>query len=159
MNYTNQNSFAQENDNELATLFNLGGGVELINSTLVRNNANDVSFQNDLLMLSIFSISYLHYLFLLLSQLAIFSNIGNAHAFIHEDTSFHENSARLGPVFIDNYSYLQLSRDNEGSDNIGGQCDGIFMEDVNSLCLDRDLRCTGNCCAFGDETCDLFFDD
>lgn len=121
----------EENHNELATIFNLGGGAELINSTFVNNNA---------------------------TELAVFTNVGNAHAFIHEDTSFINNYGRLGPVFIDQFSFLQLSRDNTGDANTGGQCDGIFFEDENSVCFDTEMQCTGNCCEFGDESCDLFLE-
>jgi len=116
------------NKNELATIFNFGGAAELIDTTFVENEAD---------------------------ELAIFTNIGNAHAFIHENSSFLENSARLGPVYIDKDSFLQLSEDNMGSGNTGGQCDGIFLEDKLSSCFDSQAQCSGDCCEFGDESCDL----
>jgi len=92
-------------------------------------------------------------------KLSVFSNLANGHAFIHEQTNFKKNFARLGPVFVDNTSFLQLSRDNFGTANTGGQCSGIFLEDDLSLCFDREATCTGQCCAFGDESCDLFIDE
>lgn len=121
-----------ENNNELATIFNVGGAAELIGTSFTQNNA---------------------------TELAIFTNVGNAHAFIHKETSFLKNSARLGPVYVDNQSFLQLSRDNSGNANTGGQCDGIFLEDQLSSCFGKDKQCTGNCCEFGDESCDLLLED
>jgi len=93
------------------------------------------------------------------AELSVFSNLANGHAFIHEQTNFKKNFARLGPVFVDNTSFLQLSRDNFGTANAGGQCAGIFLEDDLSLCFDREAACTGQCCAFGDESCDLYIEE
>jgi len=42
-----------------------------------------------------------------------------------------------------------------GSGNTGGQCDGIFLEDKLSSCFDSQAQCSGDCCEFGDESCDL----
>merc|ERR1712151_1147418 len=121
-----------KNADVIATLFNFGGAVELIDTSFVENDV---------------------------AELSVFTNIGNGHAFIHENTNFKKNFARLGPVFVDNTSFLQLSRDNFGTQNMGGQCAGIFMEDDLSTCFDRQSRCTGQCCDFGDETCDLFIEE
>jgi len=121
-----------KNDDFIATLFNLGGAVELIDTTFEENDV---------------------------AELSVFSNLANGHAFIHEKTNFKKNFARLGPVFVDNSSFLQLSRDNFGTANSGGQCAGIFLEDDLSLCFDREATCTGQCCAFGDETCDLYIEE
>lgn len=122
----------ENNADVIATLFNFGGAVELIDTSFVENEV---------------------------AELSVFTNIGNGHAFIHENTNFKKNFARLGPVFVDNTSFLQLSRDNFGTQNMGGQCAGIFMEDDLSTCFDRQSQCTGQCCDFGDETCDLFIEE
>lgn len=119
----------KNNDDVIATIFNLGGAVELIDTTF---DENDVA------------------------QLSVFSVLGNGHAFIHEQTNFKNNFARLGPVFIDHTSFLHLSRDNFGVANQGFDCNGIFLEDQLSTCFDQSLPCNGQCCAFGDTTCDLY---
>lgn len=89
-------------------------------------------------------------------QLAVFSVLGNGHAALSHGTNFKNNFAHLGPVYIDNKSFLRLSRDNFGTLNTGKKCDGIFLEDNLSKCTKRDAQCTGQCCAFGDESCDLY---
>ena len=94
-----------------------------------------------------------------LSQLSTFSVLDGGHAFIHEGTSFKNNFARLGPIYIDSNSFLHLSIDNSGESNTGSKCDGIFLEGIDSMCFDKDEKCEGECCAFGDETCDLYTDD
>jgi len=121
-----------KNDDIIATIFNLGGAIELIGTELTENNV---------------------------AELSTFSVLGGGHAFIHEGTSFKNNFARLGPIYIDNVSFLHLSRDNSGESNKGSKCDGIFLEDSESLCFDKNEKCEGECCAFGDETCDLYTDD
>jgi len=119
----------EKNIDNLGTIFNVGGSIELINSMLVDNNV---------------------------AELAVLSVVNNGHAFIHELTSFSDNFAPFGPVYISSSSFLQLSRDNSGSENIGGECDAIFIEAEDSVCLDLESPCFGKCCEFGDESCDLY---
>jgi len=121
-----------KNEDIIATIFNRGGAVELIGTEFVENNV---------------------------AELAIFSVLEGGHSFIHEQTVFKENFARLGPVYIANGSNLHLSRDNSGMSNTGSQCDGIFLEDSTSKCFDIEEQCTGECCIFGDESCDLYTED
>lgn len=122
----------KNNDDAMSTLFNFGGQIQLIGTTF---EDNDVA------------------------QMGVFSVLGNGHAAISHDTTFSNNFARLGPVFIDSSSFLHLSRDNHGASNTGSKCDAIFLEDDLSTCADREAQCTGRCCAFGDESCDLFDGD
>lgn len=125
-------SSLKQNSDVMATLFNLGGAVELVNTSFEENDV---------------------------AELSVFTVLANGHALIHQNTSFTNNFARLGPVFVDSTSFLHLSRDNAGISNAGSMCNGIFLEDDASFCFDRSERCTGDCCEFGDETCDLYDND
>lgn len=122
------------NTDELASVLTLGGAVELQNCGF---SANTVE------------------------KLGVMSVMSNAHAFIHKNTEFEFNKAKLGPVFIDASSFLQLSKDNTGNSNRGGieGCAGIYLEEAGSNCFIDNAPCYGECCAFGDESCDLYTDD
>lgn len=119
-----------QNANFMATILNFGGSVEVFNTTF---SENDVA------------------------SLSVFTILANGHAYIHGFSHFRHNFARLGPVFVDQHSFLHLSRDNEGVFNAGStMCEGIFLEDDESFCFDKSRQCTGECCEFGDESCDLY---
>jgi len=72
------------------------------------------------------------------------------------NTHFQDNVSPFVPVFVDNDSYLNLNVDNTGKNNLGITCkDGIFLEKENSYCMEGG-KCEGECCKFGDDTCDRF---
>jgi len=72
------------------------------------------------------------------------------------NTHFQDNVSPFVPVFVDNDSYLNLNVDNTGKNNVGLVCkDGIFLEKENSYCMEGG-KCEGDCCKFGDDTCDRF---
>lgn len=91
------------------------------------------------------------------TKLAIFTTLNNGHAYIASGTYFNSNQARLGPIFIDKISFLQYSQDSDGADNAGHDCEAIFIEDDASNCAvpALDAICEGQCCKFGDISCDL----
>jgi len=75
---------------------------------------------------------------------------------IEKGTYFQDNISPFVPVFVDNDSSLNLNVDNTGKDNVGLACeDGIFLEKDNSYCMEGG-KCEGDCCPFGDDTCDKF---
>lgn len=122
-----ENCDFENNNNEQATLLNVGGAMLLKNTTL---NGNKVD------------------------KLGIFSSVLRGHAYIFSDSTFKHNNAPLGPVFVDSLSYLQYSVDNFGENNTGHDCAGIFMESEGSTCTLEGTSCIGDCCDFGDMSCD-----
>jgi len=120
----------KDNKADDAVILNVGGEVALLNTKFDNNEAG---------------------------KLAIFSTINNGHAYLASGTLFNSNNARLGPVFVDSVSFLQYSEDSDGADNVGHQCGGIFIEEVGANCVTPALDgiCSGDCCEFGDSSCDL----
>jgi len=115
------------NDDVMSVIYNIGGSVELIETTFTNNDV---------------------------ARGAVVSVRKEGHLFVHDQSTFTNNFSRLGPIFVDKTSFLQLSRDNFGVQNNGEYCDAILIEADDDECFNRNI-CTGNCCAFGDETCDL----
>lgn len=75
-----------------------------------------------------------------------------------EHSSFTQNVAPLGPVYVDSLSYLQYSDENFGKNNTGHYCAAIFMESRGSSCKIAGTNCVGDCCDFGDDSCDVHTD-
>lgn len=120
----------KDNSADDAIVLNIGGEVALINTKFHKNDAQ---------------------------KLGIFSTLNNGHAYLASGSYFSNNTARLGPVFIDQASFLQYSEDANGLDNTGKTCNTILFEDDGANCAvpALDAICTGDCCAFEDESCDL----
>lgn len=76
---------------------------------------------------------------------------------IEGNTHFQDNISPFVPVFVDSDSFLNLNVNNTGSDNLGIVCvDGIFIEKAkDSYCMEGG-KCEGDCCSFGDDTCDRY---
>lgn len=127
-----RNTIFNNNEDELGTILTLGGAVEVQDCKFSMNKVEKMSIMTILM---------------------------NGHAFIHKNTVFNNNIAKTGPVFIDSTSYLQLSRDNVGNQNQGEQCQELFLESQGSNCYIEGAPCYGECCALGDESCDLYTDD
>jgi len=97
--------------------------------------------------------------------LAIVDVLFGGHLIMRNDTHFESNTITFVPVFLDSTSMLQYNKDVTGLDQVslgpegdgeGQNCvNGIFLEDKNSYCL-HGGKCLGDCCDFGDETCDEF---
>lgn len=95
--------------------------------------------------------------------LSVISTIYGGHILIHTETSFSLNQSPAFTVFVDSDSYLELNEGNskggmniissKDADTVDTCNDGIFLENKGSYCLFGGI-CTGDCCPFGDESCD-----
>mmetsp|Transcript_59140 Transcript_59140/g.70568 ORF Transcript_59140/g.70568 Transcript_59140/m.70568 type:complete len:490 (-) Transcript_59140:87-1556(-) len=115
-----------DNVQDKAMLMNIAGTLEVINS--------DVSFNE--------------------AGFAVVTSVLGARLFMHTDTYFNYNTDKVGPVFIDNKSFLYLNQDVHGENNRDSACD-IFLESADSSCVSEGASCNGTCCGFGDESCDI----
>jgi len=78
--------------------------------------------------------------------------------YIQDGTSFINNTSPLFTVYVDSNSILEVNEDGSyGIDSYSPGCsNGVFLENDNSYCLYQGGTCHGNCCAFGNTTCDNF---
>jgi len=125
------NCIFKNNTEDIATIFNVGG-VVILSSTTFESNTID--------------------------RFGVFSSVLGGHAYVLDDSSFMNNFAPFGPVFVDSQSFLQYSAGNSGQNNTGNVCEGLFLEEEGSTCYVAGTRCTGDCCEFGDDSCDLYTD-
>jgi len=139
--YFNEVAF-ENNNNSNGAVFTVGGVLHFLDSDFKSNNAAD---------------------------LAIINALGNGHLSIESNTQFVNNKGRLGPVYVDSTSFLRLADETiSGTGNEGIQdCDnGIFMEYQPEVtmgasktnCTFSSEVCFGNCCAFGNQKCDIMTD-
>lgn len=116
-----------DNLQEKSAVMNIGGIMELIDSDV---SYNEVGF-------------------------ATLANIYGGRLFMHDNVIFTNNYDKSGPVFVDKDSQLYLNQDVTGNSNIGSGCDIFLEQKEQSQCLSTDEPCLGDCCGFGDTTCDL----
>jgi len=78
--------------------------------------------------------------------------------YIQDKTSFVNNTSPLFTVYVDSNSVLEVNEKTSfGDDSYSPACaNGVFLENDNSYCLYQGGTCHGNCCAFGNITCDNF---
>jgi len=81
--------------------------------------------------------------------------------YIQDGTSFINNTSPLFTVYVDSNSVLEVNEDGTyGIDSYSPGCsNGVFLENDNSYCLYQGGTCHGNCCAFGNTTCDNLLTD
>lgn len=78
--------------------------------------------------------------------------------YIQDKTSFVNNTSPLFTVYIDSNSILEVNEKSTfGDESYSPACaNGVFLENDNSYCLYQGGTCHGNCCAFGNSTCDNY---
>jgi len=80
--------------------------------------------------------------------------------YLEEGTKFTDNDSPAFTVFVDNDSSLEINESTSGNGGTAQVCaDGIFIENDAAYCLYQGGVCHGNCCNFGNNTCDVFMSD